>query len=81
MKLFGGTTPQERAISTLIHDHTGRVGLIKSYTHMIQKIIDGGVSEPELQKIFQYTKNIEEAVNYQKSVIDAYCEKAKNDFQ
>lgn len=78
MKLFGGTTPQERAISTLIHDHNGGLGMARNYISMLEKELRRNTPA---QPIEYYIQKIKDSITRCQKEVDAYCEKAKNDFQ
>lgn len=80
MKLFGGTTEQEKAISTLIHDHCNAAALMGSYINLAKRILNGSVGEQELNDVLKYLDGAKEGIKKATDVLDIYCEKAKNDF-
>lgn len=77
MKLFGGTTPQERAISCLIHDHINATCLLGTTQLILKKALE----QNDMETIKKYIERLDYATKKVKSVLDAYVEKAKNDFQ
>ncbi len=76
MKLFGGTTPQERAISTLIHDHNGACGRVKQYV----QLINWAMKNNDYRELSHYLEMIEKSAQEARNVLDAYLTKAQNDF-
>lgn len=77
MNLFG-ILPQERAMATLIHDHSNAICLVESYILLIQKEIgDGNV---DLQQISDFLNKATNGIRKSNKVIDAYYDKFKNDF-
>lgn len=76
MKLFGGSSPQERAISTLIHDHNGGLGMARSYVQMLERALERNDDE----NVKYYISKIKDGITRCQKEVDAYIIKAKNDF-
>lgn len=81
MKTFGGTTPQERALSTLIHDHAGAISVAGSYFFLLEKSINNpDIPEYIRQNLYEYITKGKTGIAKINTVLDSYITKAQNDF-
>lgn len=76
MKLMGDS-PQERAMSTLIHDHANATALIGNNLRIIERSLQDG----DLEEAKQYIINARNALQRSIRALDNYYIKFQNDFQ